>query len=323
MDMNAVVLAGEREGAKLIRGTNKALLPLCGRPIISYVMEALAGASRVHEIYVVGPAERLEQGLKDFDFAKPVHYVAQKENIFENIWTGFFASLPEDVMNLSSKELVETQHADKPIFVITCDMPFIRPEDFDSFIESADLKDIEIVLGVTRKELLLPFAPEGETPGIEFAYFCFREFIVRHANIYIIKPLRLAKILEKYIPLIYGIRYQKQIRNMIRASATLVRLGIGLRPLYIFLAFQIGRTLDGWKFRRTRDFLRKGVPEKMVVDYVYRALQTRVSILPTKGPGPALDIDNEPHLEIAEKMFGRWQEICAKILAGTYELPSP
>jgi molybdopterin-guanine dinucleotide biosynthesis protein A len=323
MELDAVVLAGEREGAKLIRGTNKALLPLRGRPIISYVIEALAGASRIHEIYVVGPAERLEQGLKDFAFKKPVHYVAQKENVFENIWTGFFASLPEDVRNLSSKELVETRHADKPVFVITCDTPLLRAEEVDSFIESANLEDIEVVLGVTQKELLLPFAPEGETPGIEFAYFCLREFIVRHSNIYIIKPLRLAKILEEYIPLIYGLRYQKQIRNMIRASATLLRLGVGLRPLYMFLAFQIGRTLDARGFRRTRDLLRKRVPKKMVVDYLYRALQTRVSILLTKSPGPALDIDNEPHLDIAEKMFDRWQEILSQILAGTYDLPSP
>jgi molybdopterin-guanine dinucleotide biosynthesis protein A len=323
MEMDAVVLAGEKEGAKLIRGTNKALLPLRGRPLISYVIEALAGAKAIREIYVVGPDEKLREGLKDFSFAKPLHFVPQKTNIFENIWTGFFATLPEDARERSSSELLGTGHADKPVFVITCDTPLMRPVEVDRFIEDADLEKNDLVLGVTLKEQLLPFAPKDNQPGIEFAYFCFREFIVRHSNIYIMRVLKFARVLEVYIPLVYGIRYQKQLRNIINAIAAIIRLGIGPKAIYIFIMFQIGRSLDASGRYKARDVLRRRLPEKMVLDYLSKVLQTRCAILLTGGPGPALDIDNEVDLETAEKMLDKWQEIHARILAGTYELPSP
>ncbi len=323
MKMDAVVLAGEKEGAKLIRGTNKALLPLRGRPMVSYVIEALCKAESIGEVYVVGPAESLEKGLKGYDFSKPVHFVPQKTNIFENIFAGFFASLPEDMRDKTGRELLETEYADKSLFIVMCDTPLMRPEEVDGFIESADLDSADAFIGLTRKEFLLPFAPKEDQPGIEFACFCFRECIARHGNVYIMKPLRFAKVTEEYIPLVYGIRYQKQLRNIMKAAGTLLRLGLGPIPVYIFLSFQTCRFLDSRGWRGARDFIRKRLPVKMVTDYLSRAVQTRCDVLFTSGPGPAVDVDNEVDLDIAEKMLDTWREVHDRIMAGTYDLPEP
>lgn len=323
MELDVVILAGGKEGAKLIRGDNKALLRLRDRPLISYVIEAFAASKSIHEIYVVGPAERLEEELKGYSFAKPVHFVQQRTNIFENIWAGFYASLPADMREKSSRELLETEYADKPVFLTMCDTPLILPEEIDDFIESSDMEKADAFIGITQKEFLLPFAPKGDTPGIEFACFCFKEYIARHANVYIVKPLRFAKVTEFYIPLIYGVRYQKQLGNILRAAGTLLKLGIGPIPIYIFICFQVCRFLDSRGLKRSRDFFRKRISIKLVMDYFSRAIQTRCDAVLTSGPGPALDVDNEVDLEIAERMLDKWREIHSQIMAGTYDLPEP
>ena len=47
MPIDALVLAGDRKGARLVYGANKAFLIFRGKPLLSYVLSALDRASEI------------------------------------------------------------------------------------------------------------------------------------------------------------------------------------------------------------------------------------------------------------------------------------
>ena len=57
--VDALILAGDRQGYVPVGKRNKGRLKIQGRPLVQYVADALAGASMVRDIYVIGPADRL------------------------------------------------------------------------------------------------------------------------------------------------------------------------------------------------------------------------------------------------------------------------
>lgn len=60
--MNAVILAGDNQAdLARINAANKALLNICGRPMIEYVVDALRNSSSVSSISIVGPVKLLKE----------------------------------------------------------------------------------------------------------------------------------------------------------------------------------------------------------------------------------------------------------------------
>jgi len=321
MGIDALVLAGDRKGAKLLYGTNKAFLYLRGKPLLTYVLSALESSKQVDKIHIVGPEERLRELLAEFQFSKPITYIAQGENIFENIWYGALSTFPEYQWGADWSHLKELKEKDKLVLVCTCDIPLLEPKEIDEFIKNAPSKDFDMVFGITRKEMLVPFAPKNGEPGISFAYFVMKDIIFRQANIFLLRPTRLGYVMEQFIPLVYQFRYQKLWRNIIRGFWIIAKLRVGGRALYYFTVLQAGRIFDGKGWRLLRNLARKGVSLERILEYVRPILQTRFTAFETIGPGPALDVDNEEDLAVFEKMFDRFKEIQREILEKRYPLP--
>lgn len=320
MAVDSIVLAGDKKGARLVHETNKAFLKLRGRPLLSYVISALDRAKEVRSIHIVGPSEALKQLLSPFQYEKPIYYIEQGENVFQNIWFGSLHTFSEYVRGSDYRDLKSLPEADKIIFLATCDIPFLEPKEIDHFITRAPANDYDFILGITRKELLVPFAPKNSEPGISFAYFVFRDIIFRQSNVILLRPLKLGYVMEEFIPLVYGLRYQKQLKNIFKAIREIIRLGIGLKAMFYYLTLQSTRSLEGRGWKRTRDLVRRGVRLENVLAYIQPILQTRFTAFETNGPGPTLDTDNEMDLETAEKMFEKFKELQAQILSGTHPL---
>ena len=84
----AVILAGRTVShddplAEHAQGRPKALIPLAGRPMVSYVIDALAGSKFVPAITVVGL-----EGLPGESFAVPVDFLPDAHDLLENAETG-------------------------------------------------------------------------------------------------------------------------------------------------------------------------------------------------------------------------------------------
>jgi GTP:adenosylcobinamide-phosphate guanylyltransferase len=321
MAVDAVVLAGDRAAARLLYGTNKAFLRLRGKPLLSYVVSALDRSDQVRSIHIVGPCDKLRELLSEFKYNKPVAYIEQGENVFQNIWYGSLHTFPEYERGSDYQALQNSPEADKSVLLCTCDIPLIEPAEIDHYIKNAPMADYDFCIGITRKELLLPFAPRGDEPGISFAYFVTREIVFRQANITMLRPLRLGYVMNELAPRVYQLRYQKQWKNIVKAFLALIGVGAGVKALYYYVVLQLGMSLDLRNRKRLRDLIRRGVAIPGVLACARPIFQTRVGVFETLGPGPTIDTDNEIDLVAADKMFERWKEIQLQMLKGKYPLP--
>jgi hypothetical protein len=314
-------LAGDRSAARLLYGTNKAFLRLRGKPLLSYVISALDRAQEIRSIRVAGPADSLRELLAEFKYSKPVTFIEQGETVFKNLWYGALHTFPEYERGKDYRELRNSPEADKYVLATTSDMPLLEPLEIDNFIKNAPMDKFDFVFGITRKEMLMPFAPQDNNPGIEFACFVMKDIIFRHANIFMFRPLKLGYVMDDFIPLIYSIRYQKELSNIMKAMSSIIQAGAGLKALYYFILLQVGRSSDMKGRRWLRDFVRKGITLPKILAYAGPILQTRFGAFETIGPGPCIDTDNEIDLSIADKMFERWKEMQMQMLQGKYPLP--
>src|SRR5690606_20611534 len=87
MKVEAVVLAGATNRGKLSEVSDvphEALIPIAGRPMVHYVLEALKASDSVQRIIVVGP----EEALKTAGLPDGVEVTPAGESMVENLRLG-------------------------------------------------------------------------------------------------------------------------------------------------------------------------------------------------------------------------------------------
>jgi molybdopterin-guanine dinucleotide biosynthesis protein A len=307
--LDAVILAGEKEGAIPVLGKNKALIPFRGRPLIGWVIQALNEAQTIASITVVGPQEKLAAELSGLALNKPLAFLEQGQNIFENIWRGALSTFPEYRPGITAKELSASPSADKAVAVLTCDMPLLEAVEVDHFIRAAPLDRADIVLGVTREEMLLPFRRQGPDPGISFICACLRDRVIRHSNIFCYRPLKLAYIMETYIPIIYRLRYQRRLRNIIAAAEEVIRYGLSPSGQALFFLTEAASWCHNHGWTRLRQVFRRPLSLEWVEKTASKVFRTPFAFHETIGPGPTLDVDDEESLQVFSAMADRWKAI--------------
>ncbi len=111
--MDAIVVAGHTPGKtdallEYAGVTNKALIPIAGKPMIQWVTDALAGSDHVERLIVVGLDESC-----GIDFGrKPAAFVPDQGRLLKNLLAG------------AERALRDTSDRDR-ILVCACDIPLI------------------------------------------------------------------------------------------------------------------------------------------------------------------------------------------------------
>jgi len=298
--MSAVVLAGEREGSIPVMGRNKALLTFRGRPLVAWVAEALDRAQRIDSITIVGPRAELAAEMSPFSFSKPVQFVDQGSNIFENMWQGARAARGGGEEDFPD---------DWPVLELTCDVPLLKSREVDHFVATAPLDRADLVFGVTRRELLAPYEPGNGQPGIKFNYICLNDYALRHANLFCFRPARLAFLMQVYVPLVYRLRYQRRLGNVWEACKAACRLSLTVRALYAFWRFQAASYCYNHDLPRLCRLLRWRLELGWAEEVAGAAIQTRFAVHETIGPGTTLDVDDDPSYHTFLAMYDRWEEL--------------
>lgn len=301
--VDAVLMCGEGTASQPVLGDSKIYLPVNGRPIFLYVLDALMLASRVRCIFVVGDKPRLEAAIRaDGVRSKPVTVIAQGRNLLENVWRGFIATLDGYT---EGAEKDNPDFAGRVILGLPGDSPLITPEEIDYFIGEADMTKFDYAVGLTPAVSLARFQPSAGRPGIRMTSLHLREGLFRISNLHLARPFAFKN--RSAAQKMYETRYQRKLSNVLLFARHLWATP-GLRShIWLYLALQACLTLSRMGLAGFADILRKLIPADKVTAALSRITGARAGVVITTHGGAALDIDNESDYRAMTQMFDRWR----------------
>ena len=305
MNVQAVLLAGDRGHARAVKGRSKGFVDVGGKPMIVHVLEALLHTPEVSEVFIVGDAIRIEKAMADYSClqlaaarSRPVHVIPQRDTLYENIWHAFLRTLPPGTL--------ESQDDRHPILVVPTDIPVVVPEELSEFVERAEASGADHVIGLTPEVALLPFGASDDSPGIEMACFNLTEGRYRQSNLNYVRPLRIGN--RHYIQDLYENRYQQEFGSTLGLGMRILRKEFrNLWVLFPYLVMHLAGVLDRRGYRRLSDRVRSWVSLRTVERGLGAMLRTELVFIETALGGAALDVDNDSNLEVADKMIERWK----------------
>ena len=212
--ITAIVLAGQRAGvvnplAERAGVSHKCLVPICGRPLIDHVLQALASASNISEI-VISVEEDAKSGLAPIIAA---HQRADLPIRCTPAATGIVDSV-----------LAAAEGRDGPFLVTTADNVMLDTSAIDTV--RAELAQADAVFALATDKAVLSAHPDGQRN-----FYRFRDASYANCNIYGLADraaLRAAEIFRE------GGQFQANPGRMIRAfglsNILLMRFGLITLP---------------------------------------------------------------------------------------------
>ncbi|MGB9880129.1 MAG: NTP transferase domain-containing protein, partial [Anaerolineae bacterium] len=210
---------GEATGCQI-----QALVPISGRPMISYVLDALRAAKTVSQIFTVG-AEPLRQEVltslierQNFLSAvggavsadKQVVFVPEVGEMLSNIRAGLAAvktSLP-----------VETGPTSGFVLLSTADIPLLTPEAVDDFVCRAAVLNADFCYPIVTKE-----AVQAKYPSMGRTFVGTKDGVFTGGNLFLLK----AEFFDRLAPVVEKVRAAR--KNPIKLAALL-----GPATLFLF-----------------------------------------------------------------------------------------
>lgn len=164
--MQAIVLAGQRNRAftALSDVSYEALVPVAGRPMVDYVLDALLAARAVDGIVMVGPPRGLDG----------VNEVPPGPSLWDNLAAG----------------LGRLDSTDDSVLVVTSDIPLIDGRMVDGFVEAAPPADLVYPV-ISKADTVAKF------PGTERTYVRLRGAPYTGGNLVLARPRALARVRER------------------------------------------------------------------------------------------------------------------------------
>ena len=180
-DFTAIVLAGSRSAndpvASIFGERYKALVPICGKPMIERVVEALIGSSAVKRIVIVFECEEaLYESCPEFKT------LAEQIDI---------SVVPCDSSISSSvSSAIETSGAEWPYLVTTADHALLTPQIVNEFCDNARGQS-DMAIGLVEKKYL-----DEKHPNSKRTYLPFRETKLSGANLFAFMSPKTIKAIE-------------------------------------------------------------------------------------------------------------------------------
>lgn len=167
--MDAIVTAGgiPKPGEPLYeytQGKSKALLDICGKPMVQWVLDALDGASLVDRVIIIGLAENSPVQCR-----KAVAFVPNQGGLLQNLRAGMKKSLEIDP---------QTNH----VLTVSSDIPAITPEMVDWLARSVQGSNLDgYYTVVTRQDM------EARYPTSRRSYIRLRDMAVCGGDMNVIR----------------------------------------------------------------------------------------------------------------------------------------
>ena len=301
---DAILLAGDRRGAKNVFGKNKSLLEVKGIPSFIRVLSALQKVESIGEIRIVGPEEEIKSLLEKhsgfWQGEKTVIVVPQKESIVDNVWTTFLEMLP----NYKKGEEPPPDLKEKALLVAAGDCPLIIPDEINEFIANSDLSRFDYYVGVVSDKTLSHYMPRGRKSEIRMALLPMKELSSRVNNLHLLKPFKIENMYR--LQEMYELRYQRKIGNIGKLFLKIFRLKGFKRGAFFYLLIQSALFFRSIGLVSLYKFVSSYLTLKRYESIIGSVLSTKISIAETTYGGAAMDIDNENDYRVINKKFDEW-----------------
>lgn len=154
--MDAIVTAGgiSRPDDPLYAITGiekKALIPLAGKPMVSWVIEALAGSELAENIVVVG----LEPEELPYGGQTPLHYVAAVGSLIDNTMAAL-------------DRLKQVNPTVQKVLLASSDIPLITPESVRGFVAECGSLEADIYYAIVEEKTMEAGFPNSRRTFVPF-----------------------------------------------------------------------------------------------------------------------------------------------------------
>ncbi len=163
--VDAIILAGGQNSRPLRRFASEkyeALIDINGRPMVTYVAQALSASRNVDRIFAVGPCGLLETCA----FPERTTIVEGGHTIIDTIVNG-----------------MEAVGHERHVLVVTADIPLLSPQAIDDFIAKCNPADADMYYPIVNKT-----ANERQYPGNKRTYVRLQEGTFTGGNIFLVNP---------------------------------------------------------------------------------------------------------------------------------------
>ncbi len=158
--MDAVVTAGgiPQPGESLYpytQGKPKALLDICGKPMVQWVLDALSGSQRVEHVVLIGL-----EASSGVSCTKPLVFISNRIGMIENLLGGI-------------NKLLEINPSASRALLVSSDIPAITSEMVDWEVDTSMQSDVDLCYNVARRETV-----ETRYPGSRRTYLKLKDMEV-------------------------------------------------------------------------------------------------------------------------------------------------
>jgi hypothetical protein len=319
--VDAVVLAGtHQDRRRLIRGSNKAFLPLAGALSLQYVLDALARSQRVGRTFVVGPDVelRLRCPRPQHDYSPISEKGRMLDNALEAYKTAEAAALAK-----AGAEPAD----DRAYLFLTSDIPLAVPQAIADFVDRALSLEarnggrMDLLAGVADEIALAPFYSTPGRRGIRRPYMELKHQRLRLANIYFARPARIVNL--EVLQQGFAARKLTQWRSVLRLIRTFLGNPAGVRGACHVAWFQAASVFEKAGMGRLSRLARSRLVLSEIERTASRMLGCRFASLLTPYGGLSLDIDDESDYEIISENFAAWRNHQTKLIPSLGEEPEP
>ena len=149
--MDVIIGAGgvAKEGDPLLglvaEGEPKALLNIAGKPMVQYVLDAVANSDKVQDVIVVGLSA--EHGIHCGD--KQVHYLSSAGSLFDN------ASAASQFLSQINPEAVN-------VLWVSADIPLVNTDMIDWMIDEVEQTEHDLYYSIIARETMEKRFPDSK-----------------------------------------------------------------------------------------------------------------------------------------------------------------
>ncbi|MCR4436498.1 MAG: nucleotidyltransferase family protein [Clostridiales bacterium] len=160
--MDAIILAGMEPRRNSGISGNKALLPINGKMMVEYVIDAVRGVDEIEKIVVIGPEDKLKELVK----YKIDAVIPPKGSIMDNLMSG-------------------VRYVGYTNYILVCasDIPMVSSEAIAHFIGSAKSLKADLCYPVIEKTL-----SEKKYPEMARTYVKIKDGTFTGGNLFYINP---------------------------------------------------------------------------------------------------------------------------------------